>query len=684
MEKDRARDMEIFYAFCRLMDDIADDESSPLEERKESLKWWKEEIGRVYSGGSLCPLGEEMRGLVKRRNISKSDLLEIIDGVERDTNPEPFETFEDIKKYCHGVACAVGLVSICIFGCKNPRTKEYAEALGYALQFTNILRDVRDDLLSHDRVYIPSDEMRAFGVSKSDLNGSGEKTLALFKMMWFRAKHFFNKADRLLPDDDRKALAPALIMRNIYGAILDSIYRLNFEIPPYPLKISKPRKILLALSAIRDSKRKKGERKFGKAAVFGAGISGTCAALKLALEGFDVTMYESSSHPMGRASSFEWSGIRLDNGSHALMGCYANFFRYCKILNTLDEENFAPLKSLEFIFSTAKTTKIVSFSKNVIKRAFSALEYLKIAGFRGNLSLLLSLKFGLAHPQKDETAREFLMRKKIPESSVKTFWEPFCISALNTPIDKTNASLLVSTLKKSSLKGGKNGDIIFPESSISESFYPRAKIFLESVGAKIKFSETLKTFSLENGKIVGFSTSKNESEKCDWAVSALPPKSISSVLKNSGIKPDFDADKLSRNDILNVYFTSEKRLIEGKAACIIGSPFHWLIDHTSKCQKCDRRIYGITVSALNFSEASPMQNDDVKKELFRIFGEFEIGDMMIGRFSGATIGADFTSESNRPGVRTELPNLFRVGDWIQTGLPCTMESAAKSAEELPF
>ena len=100
-----------------------------------------------------------MKGVIERRNIPQQYLQELIDGVLTDTDPKPFETFEQVKQYCYGVASAVGLASIYIFGFKNERTKLFAEALGYALQFTNILRDVVDDITSHDRVYIPSEEL---------------------------------------------------------------------------------------------------------------------------------------------------------------------------------------------------------------------------------------------------------------------------------------------------------------------------------------------------------------------------------------------------------------------------------------------------------------------------------------------------------------------------------------------
>ena len=149
LDKERAKDMEIFYAFCRLMDDIADEPARAAPEKRAELASWKGEISRIYGGSKdLSPLGGEMADV---RGIPQEYIQAIIDGVMRDTVDEPFRTFEDIRNYCYGVASAVGLASIYIFGFKNPRTKLYAEALGYALQFTNILRDVAYDMSTQNR-----------------------------------------------------------------------------------------------------------------------------------------------------------------------------------------------------------------------------------------------------------------------------------------------------------------------------------------------------------------------------------------------------------------------------------------------------------------------------------------------------------------------------------------------------
>ena len=155
LDKERARDMEVFYAFCRLMDDIADEETRPILERHQALQAWKKEIELCYLPDTnpqiLSPLGREMQELCKRRSIPQQYIQDIIDGVLTDTKISEFKTFDEVRKYCYGVASAVGLASIYIFGFKSPHAKEFAITLGYALQFTNMLRDVVDDAKNHSR-----------------------------------------------------------------------------------------------------------------------------------------------------------------------------------------------------------------------------------------------------------------------------------------------------------------------------------------------------------------------------------------------------------------------------------------------------------------------------------------------------------------------------------------------------
>jgi len=686
MDKDRARDMEIFYAFCRLMDDIADDENTGDAEKKKSLGLWRAEIEKAYGGDEkISPLGEEMRGLVRRRNVPKEHVLEIIDGVERDTDPAPFETFEDIRKYCHGVASAVGLVSIRVFGCKSPLAEEFAESLGYALQFTNILRDVVDDIKTRGRVYIPSRELEAFGVSRADLleNPHSPKCKKLYRFLYFRAKRFFNKSRRLLPPEDKRALAPALIMWAIYEEILESLARLDFEIPEKPLKISKPKKIALALRAIRESKKTSPRLRHGKAAVLGAGIAGISAAVKLAREGFDVSLYEARAQIGGRCASIEWHGARLDAATHAAMGCYKNFFSLFESLGAEIPEFFDRAKSMQFAFpgGARQTAAYPGENAGALKKLLAFFSYAKIDGARDAMPLLLKIKLGLANARSGETAESYLARMGAAAKSVKNFWEPFCVSALNTPLEKTDASLMLKTARKSILKGGSEGVLHLPNRPIADAL-GRAKIYLEGVGAKIFAGVGVSKIVFQNGSAAGIETAESGFVPYDFVVSALPARSLKKLLpENSELAKQLGG--IAETNVSNIYFKSPRKLADGEYACLVGSPLHWIFPRGKAAD--GQYIYGITVSA----SADALSKDGARKlldgELEKFFGKTEISDVLPSTFFGATISADPQTEAARPlaaDAAREFSNFRICGDWVQTELPCTMESAAKSAADL--
>ena len=686
MEKDRAKDMEIFYAFCRLMDDIADEEGVDFQTKKVALEKWKDEINLAYdSNEKLSPLGEEMRDLVKRRNIPRQYVLDIIDGVMRDTIDKPFETFEDIKRYCYGVASAVGLVSIYIFGCKSPLAKEFAESLGYALQFTNILRDVVDDIKSHGRVYIPTKELDAFGVSRDDLlnNPHSPKCKKLFAFLYFRAKHFFNKSRRLLPPEDKRAFAPALIMWAIYEEILESLKKLDFAIPEKPLKISKPRKIYLALKAIRESKKpERTDKQYGNVAVLGAGVAGIGTALNLALDGFDISLYEAKSHIGGRCASLEWNGVKLDNASHATMGCYKYFHSILDLLGTNTEEFFKPTSAMQFLFADGKSQTITFPKKtdNFIKKIFSCLKYTKLEGMKTSLPLLLKLKFGFANAVKNESASTYLNRMSVEKKAIENFWEPFCVSALNTSLDKTDAKLMIDTARKSILKGGNSAILNLPQRPIADSLAP-ALVYLEGVGARIYLGETVKSLNFIDKKIASITTNKCDIAGCKNVVSALNLASLKKLLPDeSNLKKRLE--KIEETDITNIYFKTSQQLISGDYACLIGSPLHWIFaKHTSPTAY----IYGITISASSIKSNKADAESLLKTELKKFFGDVEIIDILPSTFIASTISADSQSEHARPtdaDCTSEFENLHIVGDWVQTDLPCTIESASKSTFDL--
>ncbi|MEM9227277.1 MAG: squalene/phytoene synthase family protein, partial [Verrucomicrobiota bacterium] len=226
LEPERREAMAVFYDFCRIVDDIADDPDRPDDWKQQQLDAWRADIEACFrSQPGPLTLAAELQPIIHRYEVKKEDLLAIIDGVGMDIGGARFQTFRDLQRYCYGVASAVGLVSIRIFGCTHPQTPAFAEALGYALQFTNILRDVVEDRVEMGRVYLPQDELAAFGLTEDDLLDPAQNPACerLFRLCYYRCKHFFNQARRLLPASERQNLKAALVMGAFYEDILEKI-----------------------------------------------------------------------------------------------------------------------------------------------------------------------------------------------------------------------------------------------------------------------------------------------------------------------------------------------------------------------------------------------------------------------------------------------------------------------------
>ena len=164
-------------------------------------------------------------------SLAPAMLEEIIAGVEMDLSIARYATFADLRLYCYRVASAVGLVSIEIFGYRNPQCREYAIELGLALQTTNIIRDVGKDLRS-DRIYLPQDELARFDYSEADLRAHvyDQRFLRLMEFQAQRAHAYFERAAALLPREDRRAMIAAEIMSRVYRSLLRRIEADRFRV----------------------------------------------------------------------------------------------------------------------------------------------------------------------------------------------------------------------------------------------------------------------------------------------------------------------------------------------------------------------------------------------------------------------------------------------------------------------
>jgi phytoene synthase len=236
------------WDFCRAVDDAVDEVGDGLPSGKEAVEFWRCELSACFAGGTPSTAqGRGIQPFIARFGLPRQAFEDVIDGVEMDLELNRYQTFDELRQYCRRVASAVGMICIKIFGCTNPRAAEYADNLGIALQLTNILRDVRPDL-EKGRVYLPLEDLEAFGCSIDDLRRE-TMTEPMKKLIAFeceRARSFYGRAVDVRPPEDRKRLLAAEIMRAVYFETLRRIERRGYNVFA-ATRVPRPKQAMIAI-----------------------------------------------------------------------------------------------------------------------------------------------------------------------------------------------------------------------------------------------------------------------------------------------------------------------------------------------------------------------------------------------------------------------------------------------------
>ncbi len=242
----RRRAITAFYAFCREVDDVVD-ECTDLDVARTKLAWWRTEVAALYEGKAKHPVALSLAALLPEFNIEQARLHEIIDGMEMDLTQHRYADFSALQKYCYRVASVVGLVSAEIFGHSHPETLKYAENLGMAFQLTNIIRDVGEDA-RRDRIYIPVDELARFNVTAADIMHArhSEAFVQLMQFQVERALNYYRDAMNFLPQQDRRAQRPGLVMAAIYRTLLEEIRADGMQVLNQRTSLTPLRKLWIA------------------------------------------------------------------------------------------------------------------------------------------------------------------------------------------------------------------------------------------------------------------------------------------------------------------------------------------------------------------------------------------------------------------------------------------------------
>ncbi len=682
------RAMSIFYAFCRVVDDVADSTELPVEEKRRQLGLWREEIRRAYLDQPLTPLGRELGQVIQTYLIAPTPLGEILDGVEMDLAISRYPNFELLSTYCYRVASAVGLVSIDIFGCRHPRTRDYAVALGMAFQLTNILRDVKKDA-SFGRIYLPQDEMAAFGVTDDDIFAGRctEKMRQLFRFQYLRACHYFEKAHRLMVPSDRPKLLAAEIMREVYEGLLHKIGRRDFDVMRQPVKLGKLDKMWRVMRAkARENRAPARPPAPKKVVVLGAGYAGLAAASELILRGHDVTLIEGRALLGGRAHSFTEmkTGQVLDNGQHILMGCYSETLGLLRQLG-VEDRLFSPTR-LDVPYFSEKGRSSLTARLPAPLHLLSAL-----LGF-GELSagdkwaatnLALRLRVG-GEPGENESVAAWLARWKQTPNIIRAVWEPLCIAALNEPVATASARLFATVIRRSFLGGAKDSTILLSRAGLSELFAPEVRRLLEMCRSEVRLQNPVESLRFKGTTLEEIELGHGEVVRPQAVISALPWHVLRGLLPAES-KLAAACRQIGDAPIVSLHLWLDRPILNEPFVGFLDSPVHWVFDRD--------RIHGpdvehghvvtaVVSGARDLVDLSSAALEELTlREMRRFLPEARAAQVlhrMVYKARSATFAATPEAEPLRPGATTEWSNLWLAGDWTATGLPATIEGAVLS------
>ena len=239
----------VLYAFCRELDDVVDGCTDP-NVAQITLNWWRSDLEKVFNNEmSEHPVHQALKDIRASFDLPKNEFEALIDGMQMDLEQARYGSFDELKLYCHRVAGVVGRLIARILGFSNPKTLEYADKMGLALQLTNIIRDVGEDA-RQGRIYLPIEEMQKFDVPANVIMQC-KPTDNFAKLMQFqvdRARETYREAMLLLPAADKKSQKVGLIMAAIYYALLNEIDRDGAQnVLTYKIAIPSPRKKRIAL-----------------------------------------------------------------------------------------------------------------------------------------------------------------------------------------------------------------------------------------------------------------------------------------------------------------------------------------------------------------------------------------------------------------------------------------------------
>jgi hydroxysqualene dehydroxylase len=417
-----------------------------------------------------------------------------------------------------------------------------------------------------------------------------------------------------------------------------------------------------------------------KGIVVGGGLAGLSASAFLADKGFRIELIEAAPKLGGRAYSFEDEnfGCELDNGQHIMMGCYKSALEFMKLIGAYDNLSVQKNLSITFVGASGAEYKLESSWLPYPFNLLSAILNYKALSFRDRLNVVLffaKFPFISGGSVQQFSVAEWLKNENQNDEIVKALWELISVSALNTNINKANAKMFLDILKKIFLRGNSSTLIVTPEYGLSKTYCQNASDFIQSKNGAVSVSEKVTEIKIENNSAAEVITNRRRITDFDFVISAAPLFAAEKFLPN--IKEYISSyPALEYSSILSVHLKIINNPLKEKFYALIGSPVHWVFNHSDY----------ITIVISDADLLIKNSNEDI---ISMVKGELKkylkietdtVTNSRIIKEKRATFIPSREIINTRPGYKTKLNNFFIAGDWTNTHLPSTIESAVASGK----
>jgi len=413
-----------------------------------------------------------------------------------------------------------------------------------------------------------------------------------------------------------------------------------------------------------------------KVVVIGGGIAGLSSASFLSNSGFKVELLEASPKLGGRAYSFRDSETNtiIDNGQHIFMGCYYETLDFLKLIGSEQKLSKQSSLSVNFVKQHFEICPLLVpgslYPFNLLHAVFN---YSAISFYEKLLLIKFFAKIYLYSDKdlKKLTVIEWLLLEKQTANLIKSFWELLAVSALNTEIKKASANIFASVLKRIFFRGNAASVIILPSLGLSETYCDNALSFINGNNGNISLSESVIKLTFQENVIKEIITSKRVITDFDYLISTLPLYALKKVINGNNCFPDFE---LEYSSILTVHLFLKENRFENTFYGLIDSPVQWVFNKGSH----------LTVVISNADKFIDASNEEIINLILSELKKYillESSDLTKYRIIKEK-RAGFVPSNNildkRPSAYTPYKNFFLAGDWTNTGLPATIESAVKS------